>query len=574
MDSSFVGEPGGHGIIRRNRVAILLAFCIVAAAIRSPMAYHGGIWADEAFFLLVVGAPSWSAMLQFLHYHESHPPLFYALMRLWMWVTGGGDLMAMLLPIAIGVAIVPAIFVVGKRLVSERVGLIAAALAAISPTLSEHSSQLRPYGLLPLLTLVSCFALVVAIQEGGIRRWAAYAGTTILLLYTHNWSWLIADGQLVAVVVLLPGRHGGDRGRLIKGWTGAWLVIGIAYLPWLPALLFQLAHAGHGPLVVKDFWQSVELALLAVPASVVMVLFGDALGNSLLPSVVGLLAVIVAGSIAVAQIVRGRSDPLVAGSARDQIAMRVFLIVPATAIAGAVAFSSRSDLLLPRCLAMLTPLVLVLLARRLDRQMSQHENRMRARFAFGILASAAVVSAMSVADLLGGTRSNARELAGFISDQVQPTDLVIIAPEWYSPVFNHYFTGSADQIDYPHPGRSGMIDFSHVFERVSAPGPLARIRSQIDEASRARRRVWFVTSSDYVRPLDEQEVENATRYRLATAFSRIRVHQITEALKRDFGPPDIAFFANGRRPRQDALVAYLFSPAESTDPNPSPARSQ
>ena len=257
-----------------RRGVVLAALCALAGVLRAAVAYHGGIWADEGFFLLVARAPSWSSMLDFLRFHESHPPFFYALVRAWMSVTGGGDTMALLLCVLIGVAIVPATYLVGRAFFCPRAGLIAAGLAALSPPLIEHSAQLRPYGVMPLLALISCAALVTSLVAGGERRWSVYAISTLLLLYTHNWSWLVAFGQLVAVISLLISGIGLDRRRVVREWTLCWIAIAVAYLPWLPAFLFQVRHAGHGPIVVESFAQWTQLTLLGTPAAVIMVLVG------------------------------------------------------------------------------------------------------------------------------------------------------------------------------------------------------------------------------------------------------------------------------------------------------------
>jgi len=556
--------------IASRRAFVLAALCALAGVVRAAVAYHGGIWADEGFFLLVARAPSWRTMLDFLRFHESHPPFFYALMRLWMSVTGGGDVMALLLCVLIGVAIVPAIFLVGRDLFSSRAGLIAAGFAAISPPLIEHSAQLRPYGLMPLLALVSCFALVTAANRGGFRRWCLYVLGTVALLYTHNWSWLIAVGQLVAVAGLFFSVDLARRSRLVRQWITSWLAIGLMYLPWIPAFLFQVRHAGHGPIVIDTFAQWTQLTLLGIPAALIMVVGGHvndiSLGLWIVVAAVGALTTValsdVPGFLAAAD-GTVRSTQVEKHPGR-KVAMVVFIAVPVTAVFFAVVLSSRSNLLLPRCMATLTPLALLVLSAWLDDAWRSTSVRpVTSRFGAGVFTVVVAVSILGARHLVMTERSNSKEAAETLSSNIRPNDLVIIAPEWYAASLHHYFDRPVDEIDYPHAGKSGMVDFSHVFERVSDPAPLARLRDTIDKAAVAGRRVWLVTSSDYVRPLRARDVEDATRFHLASAFSVIRVHQIKNALSGAFGPADLGYLDRGPKPLNDDLLLFLYARADA-----------
>lgn len=567
MNSQGVSGPeaGGKTWQRRLISGLLLFLCAVAAVVRAAVGYNGGIWADEGFFLLVVGSPSWRAMVDFLRFHESHPPLFYALMRVWRHVFGTGDAVALILPLIIGVAIVPVIFFCGSRLFSWRVGLIAAALSAISPSLVEHSSQLRPYGLLPLLTLVSCYALIVTIARGGVRYGLAYVVSTALLLYTHNWSWLVVLGQVAAVASLFAQLPTIQRSRVARDLILCWTAVGIAYLPWLTTLLYQAQHAGHPPIFVDGWVKGAELAMFAIPSAFVMVLFG---GISAAGSGVWLAAsafVLAAGAFlwatlsAVAVHQRGNSrDSL--SSEYSSIAIRILIVVPAAAIIGAIALSWRTNLLIPRCLAMLTPLVLLIIAQWFEKQ--RLSSRMGAGAALGVtvLAGVVVVSIVSVVSLMNAPRSNVREVASAIARKDRPSDMVILVPEWYAASFNHYFPPSVEQIDYPHAGRSGAVDFADVYKRVADPAPVVFLRGRIDEARRQGKRVWLVTGRSYVRSIDARDFAAATRYRQSPMLSAMRVGQIQHYLQSRYGAPDTSSFIGGRKPRYDEILAYLYSP--------------
>jgi mannosyltransferase len=231
----------------RWAVLVVAGLCVLTVALRALIALRSGVWRDEAQLLFIVDEPSWAAMLDFLRQHESHPPLFYAVMRVCLSITGDSDAAALALPIVLGAALVPALYVVGARLLSWRAGLLAAAAAAVSPILAGVGAMARPYSLLPLLTLAGTYALVRAIQSGGRLRWAGYAAAMLALVYTHNWGWLVLAAHWVALAICLLRGLPRPRAAVLRGWAGAQAAVALGFLPWLPPFRYQTAHAGYSP---------------------------------------------------------------------------------------------------------------------------------------------------------------------------------------------------------------------------------------------------------------------------------------------------------------------------------------
>src|SRR4029079_4829986 len=206
--------------LKRSRdFAFVGVLCIAGLIIRAVIAFNSGLSADEGSFLQVVDLPSWREIVGFLRLHESHPPVFYFLVRWWMAFTGGGVNAALWLAILISAALVPASYAAGRSLYSPNAGVVAATLAAFSPALSEYGAQVRPYGLLPLLALASCYWMISAIQRGGFSRWAMYAVATLLMLYTHNWGWVVAVGEHCGAISLMISIPQGKRFSLLKRWV-------------------------------------------------------------------------------------------------------------------------------------------------------------------------------------------------------------------------------------------------------------------------------------------------------------------------------------------------------------------
>jgi uncharacterized membrane protein len=549
-------------------VKTLVPLIFLAGAIRSVIAFNGGLWRDEALFLSIVRMSSFRDVVNLLHFHESHPPLFYAVMREWLMLVGDTDTRALILPIIFGVLLVPVMFVAGQQLYSRRAGFIAAALVTVVPALNEYSAEARPYSLLPLLAMVSCWILVLAIERNTVRLWGAYALSAVALVYTHNWACLIVAGEAVAVAIVIFRKRPG-RKKLAICASIAFVAVGLAYIPWLPTLAYQAAHAGHPPRNVHGV-----IALLAlVPKGI-----GRAVQSTVLPPVHALQVLfwVACTALAIAIFLAGRRLVLGApsiGAASEQnppverarpyatIANVVFITVPVVGTIAASLFSLHSDMLQARCFAMLAPLLVILLADRIDRTWtSPPRGSLRRRAAFAFVVILIVDYAVRLDFLAQTQRSNARGVATVVARASQPSDLVIVAREWIAASFNHYYSAPNQQIDFPTFGRQNSGDFADVWARLSDRRALERIDSEIVAAKMARRRVWLILDGRSLDPVSDAVTREALQPGEYIALASVRAKQIQEMLIRQYGTPDDVNAAGARASRYEDLHAFLFYP--------------
>jgi hypothetical protein len=401
--------------------------------------------------------------------------------------------------------------------------------------------------------------MVTSLQRGGLRRWIPYVLATVALLYTHHWGWLIAIGQQVAIVCLVFGTLRPRWRSTVKSWLYAWIVIVAAYLPWMSALLFQARHAGHAPVVIDGIGRALAFAVVS-GIQIVQTLF---VGSS-----AGMPAVVTGCIACLAALIAWRGErhldaPQEKSDAHQpigEIAVRSFLIVIVSSLVTGFLLSARSNMLLPRCIAMLAPLALLLLAQWC---VTRRENRLERTLSAGLLALVATSSAFAIPKLIATPRSNARALAASVEARAKPTDMLILLPEWYAPSFNHYFNSALEQVDYPHDGRARLIDFSNVWERTMDVAPLAALEGRIAQARLEGRRIWLVSASQYLGPISERELAAAKAHHQPGPFSVLRVSQVRAMLGAEYGEPDSSLVTQGRKPRYDELRAYLYSPARA-----------
>lgn len=208
----------------------------LAALLRAPTIGRA-YWIDEAISLGIASHPL--TQLPRLLRHDGSPPLFYALLHLWVRLFGSSEPATHMLPLLISLAAVPAAYWAGRELFDRRAGLAAAALMATNPFLNWYATETRMYTLVILEATVGLTLAWRAVRDrrraDGIGAVAAYTA----LLYTHDWAIYLT--VVTAAVLFWVARSRGDRmlGRWVLAGAGATFAL---WLPWLPSFLFQAGN--------------------------------------------------------------------------------------------------------------------------------------------------------------------------------------------------------------------------------------------------------------------------------------------------------------------------------------------
>ena len=217
--------------------------CVVALGIALRLIRLGvdSIWYDEAVSLLLA-AKDLPAMIAHTA-GDIHPPLYYALLHLWMAIAGASEFAAGLFSVLWGVLLIPLIYWLGRQIVDARAGLLAAFLVAVSPYNIWYSQELRMYTLGACLGLLALWGLRRGMAGGRRARWgwgvyilSAAAGMYVL----YYFAFLLIVINLWAFARFL--RSGPERGRRIRPWAGAQIAALTLYTPWLPAALRQVTN--------------------------------------------------------------------------------------------------------------------------------------------------------------------------------------------------------------------------------------------------------------------------------------------------------------------------------------------
>jgi hypothetical protein len=200
------------------------------------------VWVDEGF--------TWFAtqhdLLPLLR-SDAHPPLYFALMRLWTLLTGDSALAMRFFSVLMG-ALALALTARLGGLLAARADLPAAgrwlpAAAALVMSLSDMfvyiAQEARPYTFHIVLALLAAYAMLRAETQPCPRWWILWALAGAALLYTQYYGawWLLAQG--IYVLVCWRGAH------RLRG-LGLLVAVGAAFLPWALGMVlpYQLAATG------------------------------------------------------------------------------------------------------------------------------------------------------------------------------------------------------------------------------------------------------------------------------------------------------------------------------------------
>lgn len=221
---------------RRDRRRWVLAVAVLTVLGVALRAYHLGLdsyWLDEATSIAIARS-SWRDIWNNIG-QTSKPPLFYFLLKLWL-PLGASEGLTRLLTLLWGALSVPAQYWLGRTMVDRRVGLVSAALLALSPFHVAYSQELRMYTLQGFFLTLAIGFLARALDSGRKAHWAAFAATATLAAYAHYFS--LYPLLFLGLYALWKRR---DR-RTAIALTLSALLVALALLPQLGNLLGEVAR--------------------------------------------------------------------------------------------------------------------------------------------------------------------------------------------------------------------------------------------------------------------------------------------------------------------------------------------
>lgn len=138
---------------------LVVFLTLVGGLLRALMLARNGMWLDETFSVWLAGH-SVPEMLDWIVRIDQHPPLYYLLLHYWVAHYGDAPYYVRLLSVLFGAGTIPIIYLIGKRMSGEVMGLAAAVFMSLSLFNIYYAQETRMYTLLTFNAAVAMYALV------------------------------------------------------------------------------------------------------------------------------------------------------------------------------------------------------------------------------------------------------------------------------------------------------------------------------------------------------------------------------------------------------------------------------
>src|SRR5690348_3285272 len=187
----------------RLAAAGLLIVCL-GFALRAYDIGQQSLWSDELFsryyadlfglkFMWTTGLP-----------RENSPPLYYMAIAGWMRLFGTSEAAMRSLSLVASLLALPVVYQIGKELLDQRRGLLAALVFALSPMQVSFAQEARTYTLL-LLPIGAALLAVAWFLRGDMRQrvlWL-YGISAVIAIYCHATAAFFIAACNIAVIAAI-----------------------------------------------------------------------------------------------------------------------------------------------------------------------------------------------------------------------------------------------------------------------------------------------------------------------------------------------------------------------------------
>ena len=201
------------------------------------------IWFDEAFGAYLI------------HYNfidiarytatDVHPPMFYWFLKIWTGIFGHTELGLRSMSVFFGAVAAVFGYALVRRQFGRRASIVGLFILVVSPFFIRYTQEARMYTLAAAIVLAATYVMVRALESKSRKLWILYGVLVSLGMWTHYFTilaWLAHWAWRYIVT-----RQTGVRGKALvkkffdKNWLIAYALSIVLFLPWLPAMVIQLA---------------------------------------------------------------------------------------------------------------------------------------------------------------------------------------------------------------------------------------------------------------------------------------------------------------------------------------------
>jgi len=460
-----------------------LAITTLALALRIYQLGTESLWIDEGYSI------EDARNLNFRLGVQDVRPLYNIILSLWLHL-GESEFVLRLPAALLGATAVLAVYLLGRRIASERAGFFAAGLMAVSPLHVNHSQEVRMYSLVTLLVLLAMYEFFLFLSA---RRTSHLAGC---LVFTALSIATFPPAALLILVQNLAVLRGTPR-LALRNWFIAQVLL---LAPCIPLFLrtveaskYLAPEAGTGPSALDAVRITGSFSLLASGPA------GSMTWYAFSAYTFGSLALIAFGFV---QMQRRRDS-----QARPYLILLIWLVIPLALTAELARITGAQWL--PRYVIYTSPAYFLLLGLSIHTLPGAKLKYM----------AAAAILILPVAKLgryyQRPTRPEWREAVRLIERNEQPGDVIAIYRPGNGCVFRYYYRGKQpwQEVGWPK-------------LQKKRPWTEERVAGVIGDLPLRYRRVWLVMSQYDPKAPRAMERYISGKYKLLEKHSYAEIEMI------------------------------------------------
>jgi len=163
-------------------------------------------------------------------------------MHYWMHFFGTNEAAIRFPSLLFGVLSIYLIFLLGKKIFDEKVGLLASYLLAVSTIHIYYSQNARPYSMVACFVLLSFLSFLEALRQNSRLAWSAYIASTLIALLLSTSALTIIICQAVFAIIFWS-RH--KSRPIARNIIFSFVFILAIYLPFLTRLVLSCYKEGE-----------------------------------------------------------------------------------------------------------------------------------------------------------------------------------------------------------------------------------------------------------------------------------------------------------------------------------------
>ena len=221
----------------------VLSSGVLATLIALAIGVRQSVWFDEAYSVHVA-QQSLGDLLR-LTAVDTHPPLYYTVLKLWASIGGWGEVWLRLLSgLFYGGSVVAGALLI-RRLFNVKIALSTLPFLLLAPLLIRYGFEIRGYAMASFIGITATYVMIRARASRGWQWWALYAvlvAAGMMTLYYMALLWL-------AHLIWLVASQKHSTKELVRApWLWAYAGSVVLFLPWLSVFLSQVSNGALAPI--------------------------------------------------------------------------------------------------------------------------------------------------------------------------------------------------------------------------------------------------------------------------------------------------------------------------------------